>query len=165
MPFTEFHFLMFAQIGIDIVIIIVFLMVARRFRHSSRRELSEKTIKTFESLLTDADKTAEQFKKQLEEKHRLIRTVNEQLDKRISSLNTLLQRADALLSSQAHREAEAQENPLSLNSQEKLIIALAEGGYNLEEIAKRLSIPEGEVKLVLDLRKKLSEIGRKEGTP
>jgi len=163
MPFTEFHFLMFAQIGIDIVIIVVFLMVARRFRYSSRRELSEKTIKTFESLFADADKTAEQFKKQLEEKHRLIRTVNEQLDKRISSLHTLLQRADALLSSQAHQEGEAQETPFYLHSQEKLIIELADGGYHAEEIAKRLSIPKGEVKLVLDLKKKLSEIGRKEG--
>jgi 2C-methyl-D-erythritol 2,4-cyclodiphosphate synthase len=33
----------------------------------------------------------------------------------------------------------------------------------LEEIAERLSIPKEEVKLILDLREKLSQIGSTEG--
>jgi len=75
----------------------------------------------------------------------------------------LLQRADALLSSHAQQAADAECNPLSLNSQESQIIALAGEGHDLEEIAKRLSIPKEEVKLVLDLKQKLSQIGKEEG--
>ncbi len=36
-------------------------------------------------------------------------------------------------------------------------------GHGVEEIANMLSIPKGEVKLVLDLREKFSQIGSKEG--
>ena len=162
---TELQLLMFAQIGIDIIIVVVFIFVIRRLRSSNRGKLSDtdKTIKMLESLLTDADKIAQQFKVQLEEKHHLIRRLNEQLDKRIGSLNGLLQRADASLTSHAHQAADAECNPLSLNSQERQIIALAGEGYDLEGIAKRLSIPEEEVKLVLDLKQKLSRIGKEEG--
>ena len=85
------------------------------------------------------------------------------MDKRIGSLSGLLQRADALLSSHAQQAADAECNPLSLNSQESQIIALAGEGCDLEEIAKRLSIPKEEVKLVLDLKQKLSQIGKEEG--
>jgi len=160
---TEFQLLMFAQIGIDIIIVVFFILFIRRLRYSNRGKSSDKTVRMLESLLADADKIAQQFKVQLEEKHHLIRRLNEQLDKRIASLNGFLQRADALLSSYAHQAADAECNPLSLNSHERQIIALAGEGYALEEIAKRLSIPEEEVKLVLDLKQKLSQIGKQEG--
>ena len=160
---TELQLLMFAQIGIDIIIIVVFIFVIRRLRYANKGKSLDKTVRTLESLFTDADKIAQQFKVQLEEKHHLIKRLNEQLDKRIGSLNGLLQRADALLSSHAQQAIDAECNTPSLNSQERQIIALAGGGYDLEEIAKRLSIPQEEVKLVLDLKQKLSQIGKKEG--
>jgi len=160
---TELQLLMFAQIGIDIIIIVVFIFVVRRLRYPNKAKSFDKTVKILESLFTDADKIAQQFKVQLEEKHHLIKRLNEQLDKRIGSLSGLLQRADALLSSHAQQAADAECDPLSLNSQERQIIALAGEGYDLEEIAKRLSIPKEEVKLVLDLKQKLSQIGKEEG--
>ncbi|MBW1715904.1 MAG: hypothetical protein JRJ77_08785 [Deltaproteobacteria bacterium] len=160
---TELQLLMFSQIGIDIIIIVVFVFVVRRLRYANKGKSFDKTIKIFESLFADADKMAQQFKVQLEEKHHLIKRVNEQLDKKIGTLNRLLQRADALISSHAQQDADSGYNPLSPDSQEKQIIALAGEGYDLEEIAKRLSIPSEEVKLVLHLKQKLSEIGKKEG--
>ena len=158
---TELQLLMFAQIGIDIIIIVVFIFVVRRLRYPKKGKSFDKTVRILESLFTDADKIAQQFKVQLEEKHHLIKRLNEQLDKRIGSLNGLLQRADAVLSSHTQQEADAECNPLSLNGQERQIISLAGEGYGLEEIAKRLSIPKEEVKLVLDLKQKLSQIGKK----
>jgi DNA-binding NarL/FixJ family response regulator len=160
---TELQLLMFAQIGIDIIIIVVFVFVVRRLRYANKGKSFDKTVRMLESLFTDADKIAQQFKVQLEEKHHLIKRLNEQLDKRVGSLNGLLQRADALLSSHAQQAADAECDPLSLNSQERQIIALAGEGYDLKEIAKRLSIPKEEVKLVLDLKQKLSQIGKEEG--
>jgi len=162
MSFVELKFLILAQIGIDITIIIVFIFLVRRLRYLNKDKL--KVVKVFESILTDADKTAGQFKEQLEEKHHLIKRLNEQLDKRIVSLNMLLNRADVLLS-HGRQSAEVNDNPVSLNRQQTEVIELAKEGHRLEEIANMLSIPKGEVKLVLDLKKKLSQMGSREGVP
>ena len=150
-----------AQIGIDITIIIVFIFLVRRLRYPNK-DKSKKVVKVFESILADADKIAEQFKEQLEEKHHLIKRLNEQLDKRIVSLNMLLNRADILLS-HGRQSAEVNDNPVSLNRQQTEVIELAKEGHRVEEIANMLSIPKGEVSLVLDLKKKLSQMGSREG--
>jgi len=160
MSFIELKFLILAQIGIDIIIIIVFIFLVRRLRYANKDK--SKVVKVFESILTDADKIAEQFKEQLEEKHHLIKRLNEQLDKRIVSLNMLLNRADILLS-HGRQSAEVNDNPVSLNRQQTEVIELAKEGHRVEEIANMLSIPKGEVKLVLDLKKKLSQMGSREG--
>jgi DNA-binding NarL/FixJ family response regulator len=116
-------------------------------------------------LLIDADKISGQLREELEEKHQLIKGLNEKLDKRIMSLNVLLNRADATLSSYDMGSADANDNLVSLKSQEKEILRLAREGCDLEKTARILSIPKGKIKLVLDLKKKLSRIGSKEGVP
>ena len=163
MSFIELEFLILAQIGIDITIIIVFIFLIRRIRYPNKGNSFNKVAKIFESLLTDADKIAGQFKEQLEEKHSLIKRLNEQLDNRIISLNVLLNRADILLSSHGKEAADIKEDPISLNSQPAEIMGLAKEGHGVEEIANMLSIPKGEVKLVLDLKEKFSRMGSKEG--
>ena len=150
--------LILAQIGIDIIIIVVFIFFIRRFRYLNKGMSFDNIVKIFESLFTDADKIAGQFKEQLEEKHHLIKRLNEQLDKRIISLNVLLNRADVLLSGHS-RTADIDDKPISLDSQQTEIMALAKEGHRIEEIATTLSIPKGEVKLVIDLKKKFSQIG------
>jgi len=161
MSFIELKSLILAQIGIDIIIVVVFIFLIRRLKSSHKGKSIDKIVKIFEPVLTDADKTAGQFKEQLEEKHILIRRLNEQLDKRIISLNVMLNRADLLLS-RRRQKADVNDEPVSLDSQKTEIIGLAEKGHRAEEIATLLSIPEGEVKLVLDLKKKFSQIDRKE---
>lgn len=162
MSFIELKFLILAQIGIDIIIVVAFIFLIRRLKSSHKDKSFDKLVKIFEPLLTNADKIAGQFKEQLEEKHLLIRRLNEQLDKRIISLNVLLNRADLLLS-QRRRKADVNNKQVSLDSQQTEIIGLAKEGHRAEEIASLLSIPEGEVKLVLDLKKKFSQIGSEEG--
>jgi hypothetical protein len=163
MPVIDAQVLIFAQIGIDIAIVILFLFMIRRFRHSSRAKAFDKAVTILESLLTDADKLAQQFDDQLEEKHRLIKKLNEQLDSRINGLTMLLQRTDTMLSSPLQGVADSQGTLHSLNTQAQEIMGLANSGYGLKEIAERLSIPKEEVKLILDLREKLSQIGSTEG--
>ncbi len=160
MSFIELKFLILAQIGMDIAIIIVFIFFLKRLRHPNKGK--SEAVKIFESILLDADKTAGQFKDQLEEKHDLIKRLNEQLDKRIASLNMLLNRADVLLSHPV-QSAEVNDDPLSVNRQQTRVIELAKEGHRVEEIANMLSIPKGEVKLVLDLKQKLSQMGTSEG--
>ena len=161
MSFIGLKSLILAQIGIDIIVIVIFIFIIRRFRYLNKGKSFDNIVKILESLFTDADKIAGQFKEQLEEKHHLIKRLNEQLDKRIISLNVLLNRADVLLSGQ-RRTADRDDKPISLDSQQTKIMALAKEGHGVEEIATTLAIPKGEVKLVLDLKKKFSQIGSKE---
>ncbi len=163
MSLMELKFLILAQIGIDIIIVVVFVFLIRRLRHVNKTNPLHKGVKMFESLLTDADRVAGQFKEQLEEKHRLVNRLSEQLDKRIISVNVLLNRADVLLSSLPKEGNDAGDKPISTSTRQAEILELANQGRNSQEIAGILSIPKEEVKLVLDLKKKLSQIGHEEG--
>ncbi len=163
MPVIDVQVLVFAQIAIDIAIVILFVFVIRRFRYKGRAKVFDKAVKLLESLLGDADKLAQQFNDQLEEKHRLIKQLNEQLDNRINGLTMLLQRADTILSLPSQGAADSQGTLHSLNTQAQEIMGLAKSGCRLEEIAERLSITKEEVKLVLDLREKISRMGSTEG--
>ena len=161
MSFIGLKFLVLVQIGIDIAIVVLFIFLIKRLRNLNRGKPPDKGLKIFESLVTDADKIAGEFKEQLEQKHHLIKRFNEQLDKRIISLNVLLNRADVMTSSQGKETADVYEGPVSKMGQQAEIIELAKKGRNLEEIADMLSVPKGEVRLILDLSKKLSQIGDK----
>jgi len=159
MSFIELKLLILAQIGIDVIIVAFFVFLIKKLKYSNNKHPLEKPMEVFESLLTEADKTADQFKEQLEEKHHLINKLNEQLDKRIISLNVLLNRADVLLSSQGNKAVEAEGKPISLDHPQTDIIQLAQKGHGVDKIADLLSIPKEEVKLVLDLKKKFSQMG------
>ena len=162
MSFIELKSLIFAQIAVDLIIVFVFILLIRRFRHLNKGQSFYQAVKIFESLLADADKMSGRFKEQLEEKNSLIKEINEQLDKKIKRLNTLIGRADALLSIPG-RDIKAHKSPVSLNSQEEEIIKLAKEGRPLEEIAHILSIPKEEVKLILSLQKKDVSLDHRKG--
>jgi hypothetical protein len=156
----ELKFLTFTQLGIDLIIVIVFIFLIKRSKHFNKGPSFDRPTKVFESLLLDAEKMAEQFKEQLKEKQRLIQSLNEQLDKRIISLNILLNRADVLLSSQGEESVESNKNSAAIDGQQTEIIKLAKEGQSAEKIAETLSIPQGEVRLVLDLRNKFSQMAK-----
>jgi len=153
--------LILIQIGIDIAIFIVFIFLLKKLRYFNTVKLFDNSLKTFESLLNDADITARQFGTQLEEKQQLVRSLNDQLEKRITSLKGLLNRSDVLLSSGAHHGSGESENRGSLNGQQAQILELSQEGHGAEEIATKLSIPQEEVRLILDLKEKFSQIGSK----
>jgi hypothetical protein len=163
MSFMELKLLILAQLGIDVIIIILFVFFIRRLRYPNKTNPVPEGVKIFESLLTEADSVAGQFKEQMEEKHRLVKSLSEQLDKRIISLNVLLNRADVLLSSHHKEAVDDDHKPFPPSTQQTEILELAEQGRNSEEIAGILSIPKEEVKLVLDLKNKLSQIGHEKG--
>ncbi len=143
--------LILTQIGIDIVIVSVFIVLIKRLRSIHSNSVSPKGIKEFESLLIEADKVSGRFKEQLEEKQRLIIQLTKQLDKKIMSLNVNLNRADALLHS--NLTANGDRHFVSAKESQKKIVNLAQEGCTPENIADTLAIPKEEVMLVLDLNK------------
>jgi hypothetical protein len=154
MPLPGLKVLIFAQIALDLTIVLVFVYLLWKLRHFNKGTSFDKTLKLFESLLAEADKTAVAFKGQLEEKQHLVKRLNDELDNRITRLNVLLNRADVLLSSRSNQGIHESEFSVSLNSQPTKILEMSEDGHTAEEIATTLSIPKEEVNLVLDLKRK-----------
>jgi len=163
MNLFELKYLIVLQLAIDFAIFIVFIFLIRRLRFLDKGSSSlNSKLKIYESFLTDADNISVKFKEMLQEKKDIIKKLNEQLEKRIKNLNTLLNRADALLfkNRQSHQDGYVQD---SLKNHTKKIIELAKEGFDLDYISESLVIPKEEVMLVLDLKKKISQLDPKEG--
>jgi len=116
-------------------------------------------IEMLEPLVKESRKAALSFDEQIKEKKRLIKELNDALDSRIISINLLLSRADAL-----QRKLEARQSRPNLESssttsvavfdQQNEILEMYTQNFDIDSIAQRLSIPKGEVQLVIDLKKR-----------
>jgi len=122
-------------------------------------------IDMLEPLVKEADSAAISFDQQIRDKRSLIRGLNESLDSRIISINLLLSRAESTLSRANNVSDMAPRNSSPLMhagsapgedvfDQQKSIVALYDKGFNVDAIASRLSMPKGEVQLVISLKKK-----------
>lgn len=164
MNFIELKYLILSQLAIDFAIFVVMIFFVRRLRLIDKGSSSlVNKLEMYESFLTDADNTSVKFKGMLQEKRDIIRNLDEQLEKRIKSLNTLLNRADVMLFKQRQSNKDGNVQASLKNHTEK-IVELSKEGYDLDYIAENLVIPKEEVMLVLDLKKKISQIDSKEGT-
>lgn len=143
-----------ALIGMDVVLIVTCVHLIRKIRSMPKTDVFDRGAKIFKSLLSDADNVSRQFQKQVRLKHDLINDLGTQLDQRINSLTALLDRADIIVSYAAAGDAVTGPAGDSARKRQIKIMALAEKGCKIEDISNRLSIPKGEVKLVLDLNKK-----------
>lgn len=145
------------QIVLDLFLVILILLFIRSYKSGLRRdgaqEAARQVISLLEPLLKEAKTTAATFEEQLKEKARLVQSINERLDSRIISLNLLLNRATAQLSEGSEDEDSSGNH---IYDQQNAILKLYRENHDPEEIAKRLSMPRGEVDLVIDLKKKFS---------
>ena len=158
MNFLELKQLIFLQLSIDFAIFVVFIFLIRRLRLLDKGSSSlNNKLKMYESFLTDADNISVKFKGMLQEKKDIIKKLNEQLE----SLNTLLNRTDALLFKQRQNNQDSHVQA-SLENHTTKIIELAKEGFDLDYISESLVIPKEEVMLVLDLKKKISQLDSKE---
>ena len=148
---------MIVQVLVDLLLIIFFIVFLRQFRAGKARQESSDIAafpQVLESLLKEAEKVAGQFETQLKKKQRLARRFNEQLDSRIISLNLLLNQAEVCLTS--HKKESWGENRQykHVYDLQQEIIDCGEKGLSLQEIANRVGISKGEVRLVLELKRK-----------
>lgn len=140
--------------GIDVVIIIVFIILIKKTGFFKKDSSLNKSLKLYESMLSDASRTSEQFKKQLDEKKHMIKMINQNMEERITSLNVMLNRTDALL---FHNRQYDNMDMGSFDKQKKEILKLEKQGHTSEQIADILSIPRETVMLVMDIKKKNKE--------
>lgn len=129
------------------------------------REVLTETSEMIEPILDASKDAAMEFERLVKEKLTLTRKLDQSLDSKIISINLLLSRAQTL-----YAQLENQHNSL-LNAlpkggtalfhkeidvldQQQRIIDLYYQKMDVDTIAKRLSIPKGEVALVIDLKEK-----------
>ena len=119
-------------------------------------------------MVVASKEAAEEFDRLIREKKRLTKDLNDALDAKIISINLLLSRAGTIQKNleeqQARmRQASVEPSPAStVNSkrepdvldQQNQIIDLYYQNMEIDTIAERLSIPKGEVQLVIDLKEK-----------
>lgn len=113
-------------------------------------------IEMLEPLVKESQKSALNFDRLIKEKKRLIKELNDALDSRIISINLLLSRSDALQKKiqEKHVQSNLNVSSLSVSDQQNQIIEMYNQNFDIDSIAQRLSIPKGEVLLVIDLKKR-----------
>jgi hypothetical protein len=148
------------QIGIDLCLIMLFLVAIRQVR-GFKKGLSisqmEDVRKTIEPVLEDAKALANQFEAQLKEKQNIVRRLNNSLDDRVIGLNLLLKRAESCQINPVSK-GDGGHVSMEVHQLQQEVIALSEKGMNPKKIAANLGIAKGEVDLVLDLKKKFTEM-------
>ncbi|MBU3954676.1 MAG: hypothetical protein KJ658_21305, partial [Proteobacteria bacterium] len=119
-----------------------------------------------EPLVMESRKAALSFDEQIREKRKLSKDLNDALDTRIISINLLLSRAKALQKKMEDRQQTIQQTvPVfktvhtpfresNVVDQQNQIIDLYYQNTDIDTIAEKLSIPKGEVQLVIDLKEK-----------
>jgi hypothetical protein len=129
-------------------------------------ESAREILDLLEPLVTESRKAASSFDEQIREKRKLSRDLNDALDTRIISINLLLSRADSLQKKLEDRQVTIQQPAPVLNpapvpfrasnviDQQNQIIELYHQREDVDTIAEKLSIPKGEVQLVIDLKEK-----------
>ena len=149
------------QIGLDITLVVLFIILIKHFRRSIQPGDSAQALEMthpVESVLTDARKLAGEFEKQLEEKKAIIGRLNEQLDNRIINLNLLLTRTDSYADPSGNRKNRKQGMYKNTYDLQNEIVALSDKGFSPDKIAQELGVVTGEVNLVLELKKKFHDI-------
>ena len=128
-------------------------------------EVLTETSEMIEPILEASKDAAMEFERLVQEKQTLTRKLDQSLDSKIISINLLLSRANTL-----YTQLENQHNSLfnalpkggsalfqqetDVLDQQQRIIDLYYQKMDVDTIAERLSIPKGEVALVIDLKEK-----------
>lgn len=132
-------------------------------------ESAKQILDLLEPLVKESRRAALSFDEQIREKRKLSKDLNDALDTRIISINLLLSRAATLQKKLEDREYttlqaaqpadpvfNAVQLPKATNvlDQQNQIIDLYYQRKDVDTIAEKLSIPKGEVQLVIDLKEK-----------
>jgi len=129
-------------------------------------ESAREILDTLEPLVMESRKAAMSFDEQIREKRKISKDLNDALDTRIISINLLLSRADSLQRKLEERQQMIQQAAPGLDAghtlsresnvldQQNQIIDLYHQREDVDTIAEKLSIPKGEVQLVIDLKEK-----------
>ncbi|MBU0973102.1 MAG: hypothetical protein KKC20_20835 [Proteobacteria bacterium] len=179
---VSLEFLIAVLFIIDVFLVILLMLFVKRVGHlkvastvdgqiQARQNILEgqgvsdsarEIMDMLEPLVMESRKAALSFDEQIREKRKLSKDLNDALDTRIISINLLLSRAKALQEKMEDRQqtapvfntVHAPFRESNVVDQQNQIIDLYYQNTDIDTIAEKLSIPKGEVQLVIDLKEK-----------
>ncbi len=154
------EFWIFSQILMDVVLIAVLFLAWRKMPSSSQSEEAAMASmsRVLEPVLNEAHVLADTFGVQLSEKRGIIKKINQDLDTRIISLNLLLNRADISLQAQGGAQEPGKPASEHVVDLQQSILTLYSQDQTPEAIARKLDISQGEVDMVLALKRKFDQM-------
>jgi Na+-transporting methylmalonyl-CoA/oxaloacetate decarboxylase gamma subunit len=132
------------------------------------QESAMEVLALLEPLVKESKTAALEFDDLIREKKKISKDLNDALDSRIISINLLLSRASTLQKQleEQQRELRRSVNHVPLQAaaprqpdildQQNQILDLYHSQMDVDAIAEQLSIPKGEVQLVVDLKEKFA---------
>ncbi|VFQ42626.1 DUF6115 domain-containing protein [Desulfoluna butyratoxydans] len=154
--YTMLAFLLFGLGTACLALALSELIQTRRTRQrleaESVRAAHTRVLSLLEPVLSEAKAVADAFDGHVAEKRLIVTELNQSLEKRIASLKLHLNRADALMARQQQTAAEEENAEQRISESRQRIVQLAAKGLSVDEIAERLTLPKGEVALVVGLR-------------
>jgi hypothetical protein len=135
------------EMGLLLVVIALTAMLIRSKQRPRSADLLQRAIE-FEGLrdwVKEAEAICENLSKNLQEKRKLAKRLMGQLDAKIERMGQLVERANT--------EESLPREEVKNKELQPVIVEMADSGCPVSQIARWLRIPEGEVQLVLDLKK------------
>jgi len=135
----------FGLILVALVLVTVLILSRRKEVPSTEKEGYAIEFEGLKEWVKESESICETLSENLEERRRIAKRLVAQLDGKIEEMNDLLNKLDK-------KEPPAPEKGKSKDVH-SLITKMVDSGCPVSQIARRLRISEGEVQLVLDLRK------------
>ena len=143
----------FGLILVALVLVTVLILSRRKEVPSTEKEGYAIEFEGLKEWVKESESICETLSENLEERRRIAKRLVAQLDGKIEEMNELLNKLNK-------KELPAAQEGKSKDVH-SLITKMADYGFPASQIARRLKISEGEVQLVLDLRK----FGRRKDLP
>jgi hypothetical protein len=136
----------------------------------SALESAADVLALLEPLVKESNEAAVAFEKLIREKKKITGDLNDALDSRIISINLLLSRAAGLQRQMEEEQHRLRQTAMpaprvvvrepDILDQQNQILDLYARQMDVDAIAEQLSIPKGEVQLVVDLKEKFMAMGQ-----
>jgi DNA-directed RNA polymerase specialized sigma24 family protein len=145
--------------GLLLMAFVFFIARLRRLWGTVRSvEDIERMIEPLGGFLEQVGQTGAEMEQNLSERRQIMARLMSGLDEKSARLRELIDEAETTLA-RASREVQPPPQPVarssSLPSNHREVLALADQGRTVEQISAELSIPRGEVQLIVDLHRKL----------
>ncbi len=148
----EVKFWVISQLAIDVALLGVIVMLLRaRFAKNNPTERGE-VQEEVSSLIQELNNLGGVLERNLEEKKRLTDTIVGELDKRLEQAEEIAERLGTLLEAYKTQHQQNQARQRAMMETRKTIETLLAEGLSKEQISKRLSLPVGELDLILKLQ-------------
>lgn len=146
--------LLLIQIIVDILFFVAILILLRQLNKKitqSSRTVDVSTISELKKIITDSENSANQFMTFMDDNKQQLNKFVKQLDDKERNMVMLLEEAETALQKLSSQKAKS-ESDAKYNQYDD-VIKMAQQGMSLKEIAKRSSVTEGEISLVMELTK------------